>query len=452
MAEKPKSSGELKRVLGRMDLLAMAIGMMVGSGIMVLVGYGIGYTGRSVNIAFIIAAVLICLMYLPNIVVAGTARLNGGRYTQTALFAGKYFSGVFLILYLGYNVMLAVYAISFGQYFVQLSWFESVNPYLIAGIILTLFYGLNIIGVKEAAKVQTMMMIILISALLLFVFKGVPEINPGYFTGEGFFTNGFSGLMSAGALLTFALAGGDVVLQLSGEAKNPTKDIPFVLIFSTLIMGVFYAILSMVAAGVLPVEQVAGQPLSVVAESFLGGKNGLMYIYFVVGGALFALATTLNSTLGWVTKPLIFAAKDGWFPKSLRDISPKFNTPIKLLTLFYLIGLVPIVFKADLGDLSTAVLILYYGTVLITSITVYKMPKVMPDLWPKSKFKVSKGMLVLFALLASASCVLQIYVLFGMLADVYKYIILGMRVAAFVIPFILIKTRKIEIDTTYESI
>lgn len=438
------STKELKRVLGRMDLFSIAIGQMVGAGIMTLVGFAIAQTGRSVNLAFLLSAVLICAMYIPNIIIGGTARLRGGRYTQTALFAGRHAAGIFLIFYIASNIMVAMYAMSFAQYFQSIV--PSANPTIVAVVILTVFFVLNIFGVKGAAKVQTLLMFFLIAALLLFTFMGFPNIQPGYFEAPGFLTNGIKGLLGAGALLTFALAGGDVIVQLGGEAKNPTKDIPFVLIVSTVTMAVLYAIMSTVAAGVLPLDQVAGEPLSVVAAAFMSGG---MFTFFVVGGGLFALATTLNATFGWITKPLLQACDDGWFPKKLSYLHPTYKTPVYLLVLTYIVGLLPVLFQMELGDLSMAVLIFYYASVFITAVSVYRAPIVMPELWSKSKFKVSTPVLMLFSAISSLSIIVQVVLLFDMISSSGKVLIVVIAVLSVVFAFL--RAPKVAIVQSHEE-
>ncbi len=93
------STKDLKRVLGFRDLLGVAIGQIIGAGIMSLMGVAIGMTGRSVPIAFLIAAVLSIVTIIPTVVVGGTLRLRGGHYTMSALLAGKQFGGIYIVLF-----------------------------------------------------------------------------------------------------------------------------------------------------------------------------------------------------------------------------------------------------------------------------------------------------------------------------------------------------------------
>jgi APA family basic amino acid/polyamine antiporter len=128
-------------------------------------------------------------------------------------------------------------------------------------------------------------------------------------------------------------------VNLGGEAKNPVRDIPLAMIISTLSVAVLYALLAYVAAGVLPVEQVAGKPLTQVAETVLPKP---LFIFFIVGGAMFALASTLNSQFAASTKPLLQGSSDGWLPRKLAYIHPKFKTPWVWLILIGAIAVIDI--------------------------------------------------------------------------------------------------------------
>ncbi len=82
---------------------------------------------------------------------------------------------------------------------------------------------------------------------------------------------------------------------MSREAKNPKKDIPFCIVAGTIIVTLLYIGVGVAAAGVFPVEEVAGQNLSAVAKEIFPTP---LYIFFIVGGAMIALVTSLNANLG----------------------------------------------------------------------------------------------------------------------------------------------------------
>lgn len=438
----------LNRVLGRKELFSMAAGQIIGAGIMALTGIGIALTGRSVNLAFIIAAVFTILMAIPFIFLGGTVRLRGGTYSQMALLMGKLMSGAYLFCYIASNVSIAIYAISFASYFLDLTGL-AISPVLVAGITMTLFYLLNVFGIQGAAIVQNAMVVCLVAALIIFMAFGVGRINwTGAFGGDAdWMTGGVYGLFYASCLLTYATGGATVVINFGAEAKNPVKDVPFVIIASTLCIAVVYAIMATVAAGVLPIAEVAGRNLVLTAREILPAG---FYEFFIVGGAIFALLTTLNATLSWVTKPLLQATVDGWFPKSWAKLT-KWKTPIVWLTIFYVIGMVPILFNIDLGFITTLSLIIGYIFGAVQAISLVNMPKAIPEIWAKSRLHCSNGMLWAIGIVGAGSQVAQFLILSLNQEPWVWWGNLGLVVFGFAYSWLRIKAGKINMEVSYEA-
>ncbi|WP_352426078.1 APC family permease [Aminomonas paucivorans] len=405
-----QSTKELQRVLGRKELFSIAIGQTIGSGIFALLGVGLAMTGRSANLSMIVAAVFVILISIPNIFVGGTIRMRGGFYTQLGLLVHETCSGFFVIVHILAWTALALYALSFADY--TLALIPGLNRTLIAFGTLTFFYGVNMLGIQSAAKVQNLMALIMTVALTVFVCYGLPQVQPGYFQGPDFMTGGWRNLLSAGALYTWAIGGANVIVYLGAEAKNPTRDIPFVIILATLIIALFYALMATVAAGVLPIAEVAGQPLSVVAAKILPRP---VYVFFIVGGAMFALTTTLNAALGWVTKPILQACVDGWLPSGLGVLTVKHKIPYVILTLLYLESLVPIFFEFNISTIGNMAVILNNVLFALVCFSAVRLTTRVPELWAQSRFHVSTGTLKFWSVLGGVATLGQTLLLFSVL-------------------------------------
>lgn len=384
MSGKDVSTKDLKRTLGKKELFSVAVGQIIGAGVFALTGIAIAMTGRSVNIAFMLSAIAMIGLTIPMIFMSSTIRLRGGQYTQAAVFLGKKFAGIYIIIYIVANISLAIYALSFADYFFALV--PAIPSKLIAILILTIVFVVNFFGVGKAALLQSIMVVVMAAALALFTGFGMFKIEPGYFQNPGFMTGGISGLLTAMALLTFATGGASVIVNLSAEAKNPKKDIPYVLILSTLVVSGVYALMATVSAGVLPLDDVAGKPLTLVAEEIL---PNWLYVFFIVGGAMFALTTTLNAQVSWVTKPIMQASVDNWFPRSFAKLHPKYNTPYILLIIFYFIGFIPIVTGLNIEVIANSALILNFVAYFLLGIGLFRIPKLFPEQWKVSTFHVN---------------------------------------------------------------
>lgn len=398
-------TAELKRVLTFKDLLLTSIGGIIGAGIMSIMGITIGMTGRSVPVSMVFATIFVLLGIAPIIIISGTVRIRGGQYTIVGMLAGKRLAGLFIIVDVATNISLSMYALSFADYF--LAFVPDVPRKLVAVVILTFFWILNMFGIDKMAKLQNLIVIALMAALVLFAGYGLPNVTPDYLTVD-FAPNGFMGIITAAALLYFATAGGQLIAGLSGEAKNPTRDIPRAIIISTVLVAALYAIVAVVASGVLPVAQVAGKPLTDVAKTVLPGP---LYVFFMVGGAMFALISTLNAQMACAPKALLQACADGWFPRKLSYIHPKYKTPMVLITFYYLVGLLPILIGFDIGLVANLTVCLNQINFMIISWNVVKLPSLVPEIWEKSSFKMPAGVLKIWSRVAVAVGIIQLWLL-----------------------------------------
>ncbi len=417
------TTADLNRTLGKKELYSIAFGHVIGSGVFALIGIGIGMTGKSAFLGILLSAVFIMLQALPFMIMAGTARFRGGYYSMMGTLWGEKFAGFYIVVFFFSNISLAMYAISFAQYFQSILPSAPIIP--VALLVITIFFITNLLGVEGAAKLEIVMDIILALALTLFSVYGIPQVDSQTFFTVDFAPAGPMGIITCGVLLTWATAGGIDMVNLSAEAKNPTKDLPQVIMVSTVAIAIFYALIAVVAAGVLPVSVTADMPLDLVAKAIFPYP---LFLFFVIGGALLALSTTLNATFAWVTKPILQACNDGWLPKKLGYVHPKFKTPIYILILFYAIGLVPILFNIQIGKIADTAVILSNILFVLISFGAIFIPKRMPELWEKSAFHSSKGKLYLWSCLGGVSSIIMAVVLLLQTTKIQFVGILGITV------------------------
>ena len=399
------STKDLARTLGKKELMGIAVGQIIGAGIMSMMGVAIAMTGRSANLAFMLSAVFTMCTFFPSIFITSCIRMRGGMYTQMAIFAGDKWAGYYSVVYFITNMSLAMYALSFAQYAIALLP-SGGSEKVIALVVGTAFFVLNYFGVDLMAKIQNLLVVVLILSLSMFAIFGLPNVDlANYFSNADglFLTDGITGFLTATAYLGFATGGATVILGVSAECKNPTKDIPFVIIVSTVSVAILYGLVATAAAGVLPVAEVANQPLTLVANQILPQP---LYVLFIVGGAMFALATTLNSQIMSCTKPVMQSCEDGWFPQSLASLS-KYKTPWKILIIYYFILVVPILADLNIAQISSIVQILGYLNNLVLTITAMKLPKMFPEAWEKSQFHVPTPVFNTLMIITCAALLVQ---------------------------------------------
>lgn len=439
-----QTTAEKNQKLSRADLFSMAIGQIIGVGIMTMTGIAIGFTGRSVNLAYLLAGALTILSAIPQIYIGGTANFPGGQYSQIAVLSGQRLAGVYAFVNLAMTLALSMYTLSFADYFMSLV--PGINVKLLSFVVLTALFALHLVGVKQAARLQNILCVVLAVAIGAYIAFGVGHIQADYFAPDQFMTGGVTGFLLASIYLNFACGGATYVVNYSGEAKNPTRDIPFVIIVSTGAIVVLYALMSTIAAGVLPVDQVANQPLSVSAATFMPKS---VFTFFVVGGAMFALLTTLNFSIGMCTYPALRACADGWLPKSLAVRNKRFGTPHWILLIFYLIGFLPILFGVDLSTVANSTVILTTAIRGVIAYSAMQLPKKMPELWKQSKFYVSDGKLKAVSIITIVITVISILLLLVSTSPIQICGNCGILLVSAVLAFT--RNRYVKLEANYEA-
>lgn len=396
----------MEKKLNFWECMSFCIGQIVGSGVFVLTGVVIGLTGHGTPYGFIIAALIALCQLIPIAILASSMPAKGGNYVYVKKLIGPRTSFVFLMVFVLGQIMISTFALGFASYVAVI--FPNVNQTLVAVGALTLAVAVNLIGLKTSAKVQTVMVTLLMVSLFVYIMFGLPKVEWSALelAAENIMPKGPMNFLRGAAMLSFACSGAKFLAENGDSVENPGKTIPRAMILSTIVVAVFYALVGVVASCVLPVEEVAGTNISVVAKSVFPTP---VYLFFVIGGAWFALLTTLNGTLSWVTRSLQRAAMDGWLP----DICAKENkggAPVLLLMFFFLVGLIPIVTGMNTEDISNmgtgcnklADLFIVYACM--------RLPKTLPEEYKKSVLYIEPGklniiLLGVFIVLAATSYV-----------------------------------------------
>ena len=397
---------DYKRTLGFWDLFSISVGIIIGSGVLVFTGRAIAITGRSVCLAYLGACVWVVCTAMPTILMCSVIRLLGGGYTQCNLFLGEKWGGFYLSIYILSQMGLTLYAQTFALYFTELFGMDASLQKIVAAVMITFFYFLNFFGVDAMAKVQNLMTVVLLGSLVWFVIRGLPKVNWSTFFDHDFMPAGFGGLFQASTLLTYSLMGATSLMPYSAEAKNPQRDIPLAGAISTFSIAILFALMGVVCSGILPVAEVAGQTLGVVANHFL---TKVEYVIFMAGGALMASATTLNGLIGSVPKPLVMLSHDGWLPKSLGELHPKYKTAYKYLIIYYFITMLPLVIGVDISSVSDMTLLGSYTQTAIFVFFMRKIPDMFPEAWERSIFHMPRAVFDVIMWICFGGCVMNVW-------------------------------------------
>lgn len=397
--EPPKGS------LGRSELLAISVGQVIGAGVVTLVGPAIYYTGSSVWVAYLTAIILGLIYVLPIAFITSTLRLGGGQYSMVCGILGAVPAGFQAISSLLGCFACALFATSLGGYVNDL--IPAIPAQLASAVLLTAFFVLNLYGINIMAKVQKIMCWCLIGALSLFIIVGVFHIeNPVFnFRSESYFSGGLNGFITAVMLLYYSTTGHYMTMSYGRAAKNATRDIPWAIVITTPILIVLYCGVAIVASGVLPISEVAGRSLTLVAKAIFPTP---IFILFIILGPIFALFTTMNGTMAGVPFMIAQSTYDGWLPKGFADKN-KHGVYWKILVFEYIYSMVPIIFNFSASAISNNMLLFSSLITCIQLFAYFKMPTKFPEAWKKSRWHVSNWLYYVACTLCAA---LNIFVLY----------------------------------------
>ena len=375
--------------LGLGSLVALATGTVVGSGIVTLVGVSTAITGRSVWLAYGAAVLLGLLLVAPFIFLSSALRVKGGNYSFVAAILGDMFGGVYCLSFTMNAFVMGLFGVSLGNYMRVLLPGIGIQVEWVAAAFITVFFISNLFGVKFMSKMQNVMFIALLIGLVVYIISGGLNLRPDAFdfSQPEFFMGGLSGFTAAIMILAFSTTGHYFVVSFSKEARNAKRDIPLAIILTSGIILLLYVGVSFVTANVLPIGEVAGQPLTVVAQKTMPAP---LYYLFVFGGPIMALTTSINSNFTIFSRPLEQATKDGWFPASLAKHN-KAGVPYKLIALLYFIGVLPLLLGFSVREIVSYNVLVDSISELIAYFAIIRFADKIEGAWENRYFKVSKG-------------------------------------------------------------
>ena len=315
----------LRRAVGRWQLYGLSINDVVGSGIYLLPAAAAALLGPASLWAVLLAGLAVSLLVLCYAQAASYFDQPGGGY----LYAREAF-GPLVGFEVGWMLLLtriaSAAALSNGlaeavTHFWPGAASGAVRIAIVIGS-LAFLVGINIIGVRAAARTGVLLAIAKLLPLLMFVGIGAMFVDlsqAAVLTAE----IPPADLGKAALLLLFAYAGFENLPAAAGEYRNPRRDVPFAMLAMIATVTLVYVAVQWVALGTLPGLAQSQTPLADAAARFGGGWLALL---LTVGAAVSILGTNSN-TIMLGPRYLHALAMDGFGPRALTAIHPRFRTP-----------------------------------------------------------------------------------------------------------------------------
>lgn len=390
----------LKRALGPLNLTALGIGAVIGAGIFVLTGQAAAkYAGPGIVYSFILAGVACALAGLCYAEFSAMIPISGSAYTYGYATLGEFVAWIIgWDLILEYLFAASTVAVGWSGYVVSFLKDTGINipkeftsaPYnhvapsdvgwefwrlftegwvrtdavlnVPAMLIVALITILLVLGIKESATFNNIIVVIKMGVILIFLAVGVAYINKANWDpfvpvaiGPGQF--GWDGVLRAAGVIFFAYIGFDAVSTAAQEARNAQRDMPIGILGSLAICTLLYIAVALVLTGVVHYSKLNVPDPIAVAINELG--EGLRWLRPIIKiGAIAGISSVILVMM--LGQPRIFyaMAKDGLLPPIFCSVHPKFRTPwlATILTgtiAMFIAGLFPIGLLGELVSIGT---------------------------------------------------------------------------------------------------
>ncbi len=415
-AEAADTSKGLKRTLDATNLISLGIGAIIGTGIFVLTGTAAAvHAGPALVLAFILSGIGCAFAGLCYAEYASMIPISGSAYAYAYSTLGEFIAWIIgWDLILEYLFGASTVAVGWSGYFISIlkdfgvylppeltastgtklvnipneGWqalsssvteklaaasvdvnsLESVTALfnfpavLIIGILTTLL----VIGIKESANFNNVIVIVKLAVIILFIIFGFNYISSENWTpfipdriidadGRGHY--GWFGIVSAAGVIFFAYIGFDAVSTLAQEAKNPQKDMPRGILGSLVVCTILYILVSLVMTGIVNYKEL-NVPAPIALAIDKTGES-LQWLRFPIKlGAIAGLSSVILVMLMGQPRVFFSMAKDGLLPASFAKVHPRFQTPyvttiITGIVAAFFAGVLPINILGELVSIGT---------------------------------------------------------------------------------------------------
>ena len=337
--------------LGWPHLVGLGIGAIVGTGIYTLIGVGADKAGPAVLLSFLIAGVVCACAALAYAELSTMMPAAGSAYTYSYAVLGETLAWIVgWSLILEYSLVVSTVAVGWSGYFVGfLHWAGWEMPAALAagphagGLIHLPAIGITfavagalLVGTRESATINAVLVVFKLLALAVFVAVALPAFDANNL--QPFMPYGFPksigpdgverGVMAAAAIIFFAFYGFDAISTAAEETKNPGRDLSIGIIGSMVGCTLIYLVVAVAAVGALSytVFGQSAEPLALIMRE-LGHGTAALVIGIV---AIVALPTVLLAFFYGQSRIFFVMSRDGLLPRSLSKVNARTGTPVAI--------------------------------------------------------------------------------------------------------------------------
>ena len=387
---------DLPRVLGTSHATAVVVGTIIGSGIFLVPHEMMRATGSSgmVYLAWIVGGILSLFGAMTYAELSAIMPYTGGEYVYLRRAYGDLTAFLYMWTWFAVAKPASIASVTMGlartlAIFHSFAWLDHRVPnapfpldwgQIFAITIAWIITGLNYLGIKKAADFQlvfTWLKVILILVIAGFCFAALTGHWNNFATTFAHAHGGFSGFMIALIAALWAYDGWNDLTMVSGEVRNPERNLPIALIAGLFIVAALYIATNAAIQYILPASAIAASPRPAVDA--LAAVTGPWGAALVTGAMALSILVTLNGTTMSGARIPFAAARDRLFFRRMADIHPRFQSPSTALIVQALLSTALLLAVGRFQQLFELAIFSEWLFYMITSTTIFyyrrKLPK-----------------------------------------------------------------------------
>ncbi|ERJ52628.1 amino acid permease [Lactiplantibacillus plantarum] len=367
-----QKDSHFERTLSAVDLIALGIGAVIGTGIFILPGtVAATKAGPGIILSFVSAAIVCAVAAMCYAEFASVLPIAGSAYSYGNIVYGEMIGWIIgWALVLEYVLAVATVAVGWAAYFNSfIAGFGLKLPKAITGsfdpahgtyinviaiLIVCLIAWIIDTGLKTSIRLNNIIVVVKLAIIVLFLLVGSFYVKPSNWT--PFAPFGGTGILKGAAVVFFAYLGFDAVSSSAAEVKNAKRNMPIGIIGTLVICTIFYILVSGVLTGMvsykqLNVDDAVAFALQLVHQNFVAGIISI--------GALAGMFTMMVTMIYSSSRLLYSIGRDGLLPRFLGKIdkhhAPKNAMLTVTIVISILAGLIPLDQLANLVNIGTLI-------------------------------------------------------------------------------------------------
>jgi basic amino acid/polyamine antiporter, APA family len=408
--------GQLKQDVGLAGVVTLGAGTAIGVSIFSILQPTAQIAGSGLLAAIVLGIVPMLLFAIAYAYLASIDPVSGASYKWPSRYLhpsiGFLIAWMRILSNVGALTILAQVMIRY----LGMVWPLPLKPAMALAI--TLVFVLNWLGVSIAARVQSLLMLVLLVVLAVFVVTGLPGVDPARIGNP--LAHGIRPVLAVVPLLISLFLGIESAVEIGEEVRRPGRTIPLGIALACALAAIVYGLVSATALGLVGPERLAASHAPLLDAARV--SMGRFAVPVIVGAAVASIVKSMNAGAMVFSRSLFAMARDGALPAVFGRVHPRRGTPHMAIVLAWLCAMTGLLLPDSLVFLLLAVNIPTMIKYLACSLCAAKVAG-QPDLHARSPLNFAPGFVRAIAIAGAVTAAL--IAVFGIDADVRPYLLVG---------------------------